>query len=466
MTRLVPRAHCWDANHLAGEVAHLGRQRRGLSFDGAKEDVLTQTPRQTRQTQRQHEERRGRGDVGEEPSHEHLAPGRVELGSRGDASHGRVGSRSDVDHVQRVKGFLIDQLRTFFHGAPSPNLTIGHRDACEDGQHDDDADEDLAQQIGCRHEAVEEGIDAVVVGTEGQLFLLRHGKDGSIKVEGDHGLVDQILDLLERGADDVIGEVLHLCKGGDGAVQLGQALIQARRQVEIVQLVQRGVDVEGGNGAVAAKDLGHAVKGAGELVQIVLEAADVGVDVVANVAERLVQEAAHVLGHLQRDVQAPADGQCDEAQVGRGEQVQDEDDDLFDAGDAQQQHRHQAVDRLLHSRRGDVVDALRHVMRQGRHGAAHTLDPRARRQGLLPGRVDVVVETADGQKYSDQDQEQKDGPLVDPRLRQASTESEIRSQAWSRVRRGSQRLLRAMLPHLIFPWTEERIDGIRRLRRR
>ena len=176
---------------------------------------------------------------------------------------------------------------------------------------------------------------------------------------------------------------------------------------------------------MAAENLGHAVQRVGEFVEIALESVNALVDVRSDIPEGLVEERRDIFRDLYRSVQAPADHERNQAHVRRGQQVKVEHDELFDGGETQEEHRHEAVDRLLDTGRGQLVDALRHVMRHRRHGATHRLDRRACRKGFRLGGVEVVVQARDGDEDSDQDEKQENGPSVDPYLREAGTESEV-----------------------------------------
>jgi len=69
-------------------------------------------------------------------------------------------------------------------------------------------------------------------------------------------------------------------------------------------------------------------------------------------------------------------------------------------------------------------------MRHGGHGAAHGFDPRACGEGFTSSGVKVIVDARDCDEGSSKDEEKKDGPSIDPDLRETGPEAKIGCDGW------------------------------------
>jgi len=69
-------------------------------------------------------------------------------------------------------------------------------------------------------------------------------------------------------------------------------------------------------------------------------------------------------------------------------------------------------------------------MRHGGQGAAHSFDPRACGEGFTSSGVKVIVDARDCDEGSSKDKEKKDGPSIDPDLRETGPEAEIGRDGW------------------------------------
>lgn len=358
-------------NDFAGEISDLVGERGDFFLDGTEENVLAEAGKQTRHAKREYQECRGRRGVGDDPPNEDLSLAGLERSGSFDACTGRIRPRSNVDDVHWIDGFIPHELCSLLHGTPAPDLLVGHRDAYQDCNDDQNSNEDAPCEIGNSRQVVEEIRDAVIVRAKGQLLFLRHGKDGPVEGVMERA-VDELLDFFKWQANHVVGEVLDLGECRYRGVQLGQIPIQSGRELNLIQAVQRAVDVDCGDFvARLAKHFRNAAKSAREFVEIVGEGVDAGMDIVREALDRRVEKTADILNELQRHVQTSADNESDEAQVGRGQHVDVENNQLFNAGDAEEEHRHQTVDGLLDAISRHFVHSCREVMRHGRHGAAH-----------------------------------------------------------------------------------------------
>jgi len=69
-------------------------------------------------------------------------------------------------------------------------------------------------------------------------------------------------------------------------------------------------------------------------------------------------------------------------------------------------------------------------MRHGGHGAAHGFDPRACGEGFTSSGVKAIVDARDCDEGSSKDEEKKDGPSIDPDLRETGPEAKIGCDGW------------------------------------
>jgi len=69
-------------------------------------------------------------------------------------------------------------------------------------------------------------------------------------------------------------------------------------------------------------------------------------------------------------------------------------------------------------------------MRHGGRGAAFGFDPGACREGFASGRGKVVIDARDCNEGSSKDEEEKDGPSVDPDLRKTGPEAKVGCDGW------------------------------------
>ncbi|KAI4122984.1 MAG: hypothetical protein LQ347_006318, partial [Umbilicaria vellea] len=314
------------ADNLPCKVSNLVFQCRDFLLDCLEEGILTQTGKKT-----------GKAEI--------------ELCSGRDPCTARVRPRGNVNDVHLVERVLTDKIGPLLHRSPSSNLAIGHGNAGQNCSYKKNDDEDLASNVGYLREFVEEGSYAVIVRAECELFFLRHWEQSAIHMEGMDRGVDERFDFFEWEPNGSVGEIVDLGKVRNGFIQFIQTLIETRRKSEMVQRIDCRVHVDGWNAAFGPKY-------ARELVEISHETVDIGRKVMPNTAERLVEKVACIFDDLQRNVQTPAHSEGDEANVGRGQHVDVEDNNLLDAGDSQEEHGHQAVDSLFHAMGGQLIDAL------------------------------------------------------------------------------------------------------------
>jgi hypothetical protein len=64
-------------------------------------------------------------------------------------------------------------------------------------------------------------------------------------------------------------------------------------------------------------------------------------------------------------------------------------------------------------------------MRHRGHGAADVLDLGAGTEGFSPCGTKVGIDGGDGDESPDKDEEEEDGPAVDPYLREPSSKAEV-----------------------------------------
>lgn len=84
---------------------------------------------------------------------------------------------------QGIEGLISDELGPVLHGAPSSNLLDSHGHACQNSPKQQNYKEDFSSDNYNFGDVVEEVSDAVVLGAESKLFLLRHWKERAIEVE-------------------------------------------------------------------------------------------------------------------------------------------------------------------------------------------------------------------------------------------------------------------------------------------
>jgi hypothetical protein len=69
-------------------------------------------------------------------------------------------------------------------------------------------------------------------------------------------------------------------------------------------------------------------------------------------------------------------------------------------------------------------------MRHGCHGATHGFDPRTCGKSFTSSRVKVIVDARDCEEGSSKDEKKKDGPSIDPDLRETGPEAKIGCDGW------------------------------------
>lgn len=264
----------------AGELAHLGGEFGDSALHRLEEDILAEAREEAGEGEAQDEERRGGGGVGDDPAHEDLSAAVAEAAGGLDACGGGVGARDDVDDVHGVVGVFVDELRALFHGAPAADLLPAYGHADEHGGDDQHGDEDGARGGGDVGDFIEEGVDAVAAVTEAQLLFGRDGERGAVEGVVAQGAVDEALDFLERGAQDVSDVLVDLVKGGDGVVDFVDGGVDGAGEAQGVELVELVADVEFGD--LAQQGAGNAVDVIDEAVEAAFEGVDRLVDVLSD----------------------------------------------------------------------------------------------------------------------------------------------------------------------------------------
>ena len=192
------------------------------------------------------------------------------------------------------------------------------------------------------------------------------------------------------------------------------------RELKVVQLIDIARYIQRRDAAASKR---HAFERVEELVEVVLERFGGIGQIARHSLDRLVQRIVHFVAELDGGVQAAADGKRDEAEIGARHHVHNEDGNLLNARDAHAEHREQPVDGLFDARRCQLVDALRHIVWHGCHGAANVLDLDAGRKCLGPGRADFRIDARNGEQGAHEHEEQQDGPVIDPYLRKSSSKA-------------------------------------------
>lgn len=69
-------------------------------------------------------------------------------------------------------------------------------------------------------------------------------------------------------------------------------------------------------------------------------------------------------------------------------------------------------------------------MRHGSHSTSSGLDTGASGEGLSPGGGEVVVDISNCDEGANENQEEEDGPAVEPYLRKSSSKAEVWCEVW------------------------------------
>ena len=275
---------------------------------------------------------------------------------------------------------LFEESYAFLYPTVSANFHPGHGYTDKNSEDDQHAESDFACVVGHLDKLIEEVIDRVALGAEVENLLLRDRKQVAIEGEVVRAL-DELLDLFERQADDAVCKVLHLLERRDRAVQLLEAFLELRGHFETLKFGNLRVQVD--LRLVEARKVEvnlvkNRVDAVGDLLDCVAH-------VVGDLVDGLIESFAHLGADFHGSVKAAANSQGDQAEVGLRHHVDDEEDDLLNASDAHLQHGHEAADCLLNPRSGHFVDALRHVVGHGSHGATNLLHLGASTKGFASG---------------------------------------------------------------------------------
>ena len=248
-------------------------------------------------------------------------------------------------------------------------------------------------------------VDAAARTAKTELLFGGDGEQRAVHGKVADMFVDEFLDLFKRKAKGRVGSIVDVGKGGNRGVELVEALVDIVGKVDTSKRVEVTGKVDLRDAALFTKDFGNTVEATDELVNVVVERVGIVGNVVANIAECLVEKVGHVFGNGNGRVQAPSNGEGDEANVGRGQEVDIKDDNLFHARNGEHEHGHEAVDRLFDTRRRQIIDTGREIVRHRRQGAASLLDARAGGESLALGRGEFMVEAGNRQEDSYEDEE-------------------------------------------------------------
>lgn len=410
---------------LSGKGSDLGREFRDLLLHSLEQNPLAKAGEESRNSQGQDKECRRRRGIGHAPPDEDLLLS-LEPGAQLDAHSRRHGSRGNVNDIHGIILVLGNELGVLLLPSVAVNFECGHRGNDQGREKAENDQEDDARLFDEIKEVLEKVGQDVVVGAKGQLLLLGQGKNVPLELPVAVAVVEGLANNFKGNGNGILCNVLHLVKVGQVIIEFPDILDKVVRvEVKALELLNGLRKVHVGNvGDELAKD--GVFNTLCNLVDAIFEVVGNVGDFLGGTVNNIVEGLGGIFGDGGDDIQASVDHGCDETDVGGREEVDDEDDYGGDGLHDEVENDNHAVDGLFDALCRQLVDADREVVRHGGHGTTHVFDLAAGRQGLCLCVSYIVSQLGDEEDDAQEDEEEKDGPTVDPYLRESGPQAQVR----------------------------------------